>query len=178
MKKIYRFIFTAVALLSIIPLAFGDGEGTTTPQKGPDYYLNDDGSIGYMKSISEPNSDGVYYITLESFATGESVNISKSVPADIVLVLDMSGSMAFDMDGNEGSWWDPIPVADRRVTAMKNAVKAFIEQIDINDKYEKYVEEGSPENILRKNALGNRLAIVTFSSTATNVIGWKLENRL
>lgn len=168
MKKIFSFLLTGAALLTLIPIIAADGD---TPQREPDYYLNDDGSVGFMKKISEPNTNGVYTITLESFATGESVKISKSIPADIVLVLDMSGSMAFDMDGNEGSYWNPIPVADRRVTAMKNAVKAFIEQIDINDKYEKYVAEGSPDNVARTTPLGNSIAIVTFNGSASNLIG-------
>lgn len=168
MKKIFSFLLTGAALLTLIPIIAADGD---TPQREPDYYLNDDGSVGFMKKISEPNTNGIYTITLESFATGESVKISKSIPADIVLVLDMSGSMAFDMDGNEGSYWNPIPVADRRVTAMKNAVKAFIEQIDINDKYEKYVAEGSPDNVARTTPLGNSIAIVTFNGSASNLIG-------
>lgn len=168
MKKIFSFLLTGAALLTLIPIIAADGD---TPQREPDYYLNDDGSVGFMKKISEPNTNGVYTITLESFATGNSVKVSKSIPADIVLVLDMSGSMAFDMDGNEGTYWNPIPVADRRVTAMKNAVKAFIEQIDINDKYEKYVAEGSPDNVARTTPLGNSIAIVTFNGSASNLIG-------
>jgi hypothetical protein len=145
MKKIYRFIFTAVALLSLIPLAFGDGEGSTTPQKGPDYYLNDDGSIGYMKKISEPNTNGIYTITLESFATGQSVKLQKSIPADIVLVLDVSGSM------------DEYIGRVRRIDAMKDAVNAFIGKIDENDRIDPIKNEP------RKYRLGNRIAIVAYS---------------
>lgn len=44
------------------------------------------------------NDDGTYTITLEAYATGESVTSSteKDVPTDIILVLDDSGSMAYD----------------------------------------------------------------------------------
>ena len=44
------------------------------------------------------NEDGTYTITLEAYATGESVTSSteKDVPTDIILVLDDSGSMAYD----------------------------------------------------------------------------------
>lgn len=44
------------------------------------------------------NEDGTYTITLEAYATGESVTSSteKDVPTDIILVLDDSGSMAED----------------------------------------------------------------------------------
>lgn len=163
MKKIFSFLLTGAALLTLIPIIAADGD---TPQREPDYYLNEDGSVGFMKKISEPNTNGVYTITLESFATGKSVKVSKSIPADIVLVLDMSGSMNDDMSGNETS-----VLANKRVTAMKNAVKAFIEQIDINDKYVKYVEEGSPDNVERTTPLGNKIAIVTYNSSYNREIG-------
>ena len=163
MKKIYSFLLTGAALLTLIPIIAADGD---TIQIEPDYYLNEDGSVGFMKSISEPNTNGVYKITLESFATGESVKISKSIPADIVLVLDMSGSMNWNMAGQETS-----VTANKRVTAMKNAVKAFIEQIDINDKYVKYVAEGSPENVARTTPLGNKIAIVTYNNSYNREIG-------
>ena len=154
MKKIYRYLLTAVALLSLIPLAKADGEEQTETQKGPDYYLNDTdpekASIGYKKSISEPNTDGVYYITLESFATGQSVRIHKSIPADIVLVLDVSGSMKFDMGRDRGN-------SNERLAAMKSAVNTFINKIDENDR----IDPETGEN--RNERLGNRIAIVAFS---------------
>lgn len=45
------------------------------------------------------NDDGTYTITLEAYATGSKVitEIQKDVPTDIVLVLDQSGSMKYDM---------------------------------------------------------------------------------
>ena len=48
------------------------------------------------KTVSEPDENGQYTITLEAFATGEKTITagSKNVPTDIILVLDQSGSMA------------------------------------------------------------------------------------
>lgn len=174
MKKIYSFLLTAVAIFSLVPFAKADGE--EDPQVGPDYYLNNDdpnkASIGFKKSISSPNTEGIYTITLESFATGKSVKIKRSLPADIVLVLDVSGSMAFSMAGrNDGS--------NGRLNAMKAAVNAFIDEIDKNDRID-------PEtNTNREQRLGNRIAIVAYSGptststtpTASNSIkldtGWR-----
>ena len=156
MKKIFSFLLTGAALLTLIPIIAADGDA---PQKEPDYYLNEDESIGFIKKVSEPNTKGEYLITLESFANSQSVKVKKSIPADIVLVLDMSGSMNWDMAGNETS-----VLANKRVTAMKNAVKAFIQQIYNNDKYEKFVAEGSSENVERETELGNQIAIVTYNS--------------
>ena len=180
MKKIYRYLLTAVALLSLIPLAKADGEEPVEPQKGPDYYLNDPdpekASIGYKKSISEPNTDGVYYITLESFATGQSVRLYKSIPADIVLVLDVSGSMEENMSGGTASQTNPS-----RLSVMKTAVNNFIDKIDENDRIDPETGE------TRAKRLGNRIAIVAFSGpnnaaqetpTSSNSIklntGWRL----
>ena len=97
MKKIVNILLSATALLAIVPFAKADGEGeSSTVQEGRDYIL--DGSIGYKKSISAPNTNGVYTITLESFATGSSTKIQKSLRSDIVLVLDVSGSMRYPFD--------------------------------------------------------------------------------
>lgn len=50
------------------------------------------------KSVSGPDGNGVYTLTLEAYATGEKITkiINKDVPTDIVLVLDQSGSMDED----------------------------------------------------------------------------------
>lgn len=52
-----------------------------------------------VNKTAKANGDGTYTITLEAYATGESVTSSteKDVPTDIILVLDQSGSMADPM---------------------------------------------------------------------------------
>lgn len=63
--------------------------------KGADGEEND-GLV--VDKTAKANGDGTYTITLEAYATGESVTSSteKDVPTDIILVLDDSGSMAYD----------------------------------------------------------------------------------
>ena len=158
MKKIYSFLLTAATLVLLVPFAMADGEDSI--QKGPDYEDNGSG-ICYKKSISEPDEDGIYWITLESFAKGSSVKKQESIAADIVLVLDTSGSMAYDMKGNNPNYdrWgrpqNPNFDSDNvRMDALIKAVEAFIEMIDTNDK------ENAPEG---RSRLGNRIAIVTFA---------------
>lgn len=69
-------------------------------------------SIGAASALDDPSvylkKSAVYLpgthqveITLEAFATGELSTIIQHIPADIVLVLDQSGSMAWDMNGDE-----------------------------------------------------------------------------
>ena len=82
MKKIYYILF-AIAFLVFAPSNDVQAQKETKYEKG----------LGYSKNISKPNDKGVYTITLEAFTTGQVSVTKKSIPADIVLVLDISGSM-------------------------------------------------------------------------------------
>ena len=107
MKKIYSIILSATALLAFSPMASAQGQysidgqikdprdHTTTLQwpKDNGVHVDNGASFGYSKNISSPQSDGTYWIKLESFATGDATFVQTSVPADIVLVLDISSSM-------------------------------------------------------------------------------------
>lgn len=63
------------------------------------YADNAPGSGMKISKTATANDDGSYTITLEAYATGEKVisEITKDVPTDIILVLDQSGSMAYDI---------------------------------------------------------------------------------
>lgn len=76
-------------------------------------------------------SDGTYTITLEAYATGESQTVTKKsgVPLDIVLVIDQSGSMAWNDNGKNTNNEN-----DRRMTKLKTAVKSFVASISANAK--------------------------------------------
>ena len=144
MKKIYNYFLIATALLVIAPFTTVHAQKQTTYKNG----------LGYSKNISTPDDKGVYTITLEAFTTG-SVNVTKkSMPADIVLVLDVSGSMNYDMSGNQTN-----VDANRRITALKTAVNNFIDIINNNDLKD-------PDGKDREQRLGNRIAIVTYSTDA------------
>ena len=154
MKKI-QYILFAIAFLALVPAKNVQAQTETTYKNG----------LGYSKNISAPNDKGIYTITLEAFTTGNVSVTKKSIPADIVLVLDVSGSMAYDMNGNapNSRWFDRNNV---RLDALQNAVKSFIDIINANDLY--YVdEEGKPDKTKpREQRLGNRIAIVTYSTNA------------
>ena len=166
MKKIYNYFLIAIAFLIFAPFISVHAQTETTYKKG----------MGYSKTISKPDDKGVYTITLEAFTTGQVSVTKKSIPADIVLVLDVSGSMAYDMDGNSptisyGYYEYPNPDFDAnnvRIDALKDAVDAFIDIINDNDLYE-VGEDGKPDkNKPRDQRLGNRIAIVTYSTNANN----------
>ena len=64
-------------------------------------YADDPPAVSGMKysKTATANSDGSYTITLEAFATGSQTTSTQTedVPTDIILVLDQSGSMAYDI---------------------------------------------------------------------------------
>lgn len=68
------------------------------------------------------NGDGTK-LTLEAYVTNEVTQTSSTKPLDIVLVLDQSGSMAYNFDGN-----DKGSASEWRQYAMKQAVNSFIEK--------------------------------------------------
>lgn len=145
MKKI-SFILFAIAFFVFVPSNNLQAQKETAYKNG----------LGYSKNISTPDDKGVYTITLEAFTTGKVEVEKKSIPADIVLVLDISGSMNYDMNGNQTT-----VQANRRITALKNAVNSFIDIINENDLKD-------PDGNDREQRLGNRIAIVTYSTNANN----------
>ena len=79
MKKIYSLILAAIALFTI--------QFVTNAQP----YTEKNG-IAYSKYPTGP-VNGIYTIHLDTFVTGEVTVSQQTIPADIVLVLDVSGSM-------------------------------------------------------------------------------------
>lgn len=79
----------AKAASSMIAAASGNSDGETSR-------VDNDGVV--TTKTATPNEDGSYKIRLESYVTGATTTttVTEDVPTDIVLVLDQSGSMAYD----------------------------------------------------------------------------------
>ena len=84
MKNIFKFITVGIALLA----------GTVAANAQT---WNTEGGVATAKTVSAPDENGLYTITLETYATGESSITETGIPVDIVLVLDVSGSMAYTL---------------------------------------------------------------------------------
>lgn len=120
-------------------------------------------AVGGVGEPSETNSGAVFSktatqdtngnvkITLEAWATGQTVETTKQQPLDIVLVLDQSGSMAYDFAGNPTRKNE-----NRRQYAMKNAVNGFIDKV---------AENYTPD-------AAHRISIVTFDKGAKVLQDW------
>ena len=86
MKKIYYILLAAFALFAFVPLAYALDDDPPYTEKN---------HIAYSKYPTGP-VNGIYTIHLNTFVTGEKTVTVSSLPADVVLVLDVSGSMDDD----------------------------------------------------------------------------------
>ena len=240
MKKIYNILFAVVGLLAFAPFMSAqedipfpaDNKIKFSPEEwNKTYTIDEQSGVAYRKVISRPNPQGIYHIMLDAFVTGREIKLQKSLAADIVLVLDVSGSMGYPFDftaresetytynsygtsqyyylhtnglyfqvnryrdgnnrncalyytynntnyylsGTGTTTTRPTNVDDNngpiftgvlyemnssetRLSAMKTAVKTFIDLINTNDL------ENAPQG---RERLGNRIAIVPFQSNIT-----------
>ena len=83
-------------------------------------------NITVNKYVSE-NATGGYSLTLEAYAANQQTTTTTTTPLDIVLVLDVSGSMAYNFNGRQEN--DP---EKQRITALKTAVNSFIDSVASN----------------------------------------------
>ena len=109
----------------------------------------DDSSGLILNKTATWNTDGTATIRLESYATGTVQTTTK--PVDIVLLLDVSGSMSSSIDGK----WN----GESRISALKNAANSFIDKtLDKN----KAIDDSSKRN---------RISIVKYAGESTNEKG-------
>ena len=93
MKNTFKYIAALVAI-SAATLASGL---SVSAQNLPDGTYLETNHVAYAKRATV-NTDGTYTIDLETFVTGEVTQTFEVHPADIVLVLDVSGSMDQTID--------------------------------------------------------------------------------
>lgn len=73
-------------------------EQTAGPARVRALAANDTGSgVQLDKTVTGPDNDGNYTVRLEAYATGAQTTVVSTKPCDIVLVLDVSGSMDDDL---------------------------------------------------------------------------------
>lgn len=104
MKKRNKFISTLAAAAMVAVMA-GATLPTTALAEGSSGAS--DGSMIVSKTATLED-DGTYTIQLEAFSTGETLTVMKQTPTDIVLVLDVSGSMADDFTYTSGKAWTSV----------------------------------------------------------------------
>ncbi len=176
MKKIFTILLTAVASFVLVSVANAQSIDETIldpntslsldkrklkfPKQKSNYTIdNSDGKkVAYRKSISEPFSDGTYYIKLETFATGSATKTVDSTPSDIILVLDLSSSMRdtdYTLNGRSMS----------RLAALRIVIEDFAKTV-----YENNAEALSYDSRYARD----RIAIIGYDRNAVFVSdgGW------
>ncbi len=136
-KRMLAMMMAIVMVMTLLPTSALAVGGVGEPSE------TNSGAV-FSKTVHQENNGDVK-ITLEAWATGQTVETTKQQPLDIVLVLDQSGSMADSFDKKTS-----------RQAAMKNAVNGFIDEVAKN--YTK--------------GAAHRISIVTFGSEAKVLQGW------
>lgn len=122
-------------------------EQTAGPARARALAANDTGSgVQLDKTVTGPDTDGNYTVRLEAYATGAQATVVSTKPCDIVLVLDVSGSMDERM-----SQYDRT----KKLTALKNAVNNFIDQVAAKE----------------TDGVTHRISIVKFAGETTDKVG-------
>ena len=143
-KKFLALVLTLAMVLSLVPAtALAVGENSPVTEVSTDA----NSPVQIKKSVNEEGS----MLTLEAYLTNEVTQTVSAKPLDIVLVLDQSGSMAYNFNGKTAKKY-----SDTRQHAMKSAVVNFIDKVN-----EQYSEQGD-----------HHMAIVTFGSNATTLHEW------
>lgn len=161
----------------------------------------DDPSVYLKKSAVYLPGTHQVEITLEAFATGELSTIIQHIPADIVLVLDQSGSMAWDMNGNEitnqylynirntlyirdsGGTLRKVTVSirnngDYRYTYIDASNQEVREQVDSDDPVPNWIFYNNTTAIRRRDVLKDALRIFVqqvYSRATTNNVDHKIS---
>ena len=146
MKKVFNFLIVFVTLQATALTLFGQ-----TKQERERLYYKDNGSgVCYSKTISEPDNNGIYTITLESLVTGNVKIQLEDQPVDLVLVLDVSGSMDESVNGV------------KKIKLLKDAVTSFINTIYNNAIYEDWKDTEQKQKE-RTTHLKNHISIVKYA---------------
>ena len=123
-KRALALVLALVMALSLVALpSFAEGEETGGDTGMP--YIKDQGGkvekdgLVMSKTIKK-TGDGQFLLTLEAYATGSTTTTTSTKPMDIVLVLDVSGSMGERINGSGSQY---------KIDVLKSAVNGFIDKV-------------------------------------------------
>lgn len=125
-KRALALVLALVMALSLVALpSFAAGEEDSAGNGSPRVEYagesgKNNGGLVMSKTVTKGEGDDQFLLTLEAFATGETRTETKDIPMDIVLVLDVSGSMSKHINGY-GS--------QSKINALKDAVNGFIDKV-------------------------------------------------
>lgn len=125
-KQALALVLALVMALSLVALpSFAEGEetgannGSTRIEYEGESGKNNGGLV-MSKTVTKGEGDDQFLLTLEAFATGETRTETKDIPMDIVLVLDVSGSMDDPINGSGSKY---------KIDVLRSAVNGFIDKV-------------------------------------------------
>lgn len=125
-KRALALVLALVMALSLVALpSFAAGEGDSAGNGSPRVEYagesgKNNGGLVMSKTVTKGEGDDQFLLTLEAYATGETRTETKDIPMDIVLVLDVSGSMDERINGSGSQY---------KIDVLKSAVKGFIDKV-------------------------------------------------
>ena len=105
-KQALALVLALVMALSLVALpSFAEGEETGGGDTGMPYIKDQGGTVEQnglvMSKTIKEGENGQFLLTLEAYATGSTTTTTSTKPVDIVLVLDVSGSMDDPISSSE-----------------------------------------------------------------------------
>ena len=148
-KKFLALVLTLAMVLSLVPMTALATDGTPTPDKATESVTASQDGVNITKEVV-PDGKGNYNLVMEAYVEGTTTTTTSTKPLDIVLVLDVSGSMDDPMGNGDST---------KRIDALQLAVNAFI------------------DNVAKKNtstdgtAVDHKISIVKFAGDKTAEVG-------
>ena len=144
-KKFLALVLTLAMVLSLVPVTALATEGTPTLDNDTESVTTSQDGVNITKKVV-PDGEGNYNLVMEAYVEGTTETTTSTKPLDIVLVLDVSGSMGDSMGNGDRT---------KRIDALKSAVNAFIEKV---------AEKNT-------DAIGHRISIVKFAGDKKDNVG-------
>ncbi|MBQ7921381.1 MAG: S-layer homology domain-containing protein [Clostridia bacterium] len=145
-KRILSMLLAIVMVVSLLPGV--SLTASAASENGFSDHVSDsaeDDGVALSKSVTYDPETGKVTTVIEAYTTGTVTLTNVTKPTDIILVLDVSGSMDYSFSGeNNGS--------GERLAAMKDAVNSFIDQTAAQNS-----SQTNPSEM-------HSIAIVTFAS--------------
>lgn len=115
-KRALALVLALVMALSLVALpSFAAGEDEETGSAVTDGRTSVNGLE--LRKVYDPETS---MLTLEAYATGSTTTTTSTAPVDIVLVLDVSGSMDDPINGYD---------SQNKIDALRDAVNGFIDKV-------------------------------------------------